>query len=257
MNVADFHFRLPPELIAQRPARRRLERRRGATPHRRFDELPALLRSGDLLVLNDTRVLPARLVGRKPSGGRVEILLVETVEQEPRRGVWRALLRASRKPAAGSAVEFGPHLSGQILSREGSSWLVMLCCTRGQLAGHLEREGRPPLPPYIRRGPAGADAADRERYQTVRAGAIAAPTAGLHFTTKLLAELTRRGIEQTTLTLHVGAGTFLPVTVEHVEQHRMHEERLELPAPAARAIRDTLPAASSSILATASVSWTP
>jgi S-adenosylmethionine:tRNA ribosyltransferase-isomerase len=117
----------------------------------------------------------------------------------------------------------------------------MLCCTRGDLAGHLEREGRPPLPPYIRRGPAGADAADRERYQTVfasRPGAIAAPTAGLHFTAKLLAELTRRGIELTTLTLHVGAGTFLPVTVERVEEHRMHEERLELPAAAARAIRD-------------------
>jgi S-adenosylmethionine:tRNA ribosyltransferase-isomerase len=246
MKVAEFDFELPAELIAQRPAPRRdrsrllvLDRRTGKIDHRRFDELAALLRPGDLLVLNDTRVLPARLVGRKPSGGRVELLLVEQRESAPHHALWRCLLKASRKPPAGCVLEFDRGLRGAVLDRENGEWLVRLECAEGRVDEQLERAGAAPLPPYIRRGDRGPDVEDRQRYQTVfarRPGAIAAPTAGLHFTENLLRELRAAGVEQACITLHVGLGTFQPVTVESVEDHRMHEERFELSAAAAEAV---------------------
>jgi S-adenosylmethionine:tRNA ribosyltransferase-isomerase len=246
MNVAEFDYELPTELIAQRPAPHRdrsrllvLDRRTGALDHRQFDELAELLRPGDLLVVNDTRVVPARLAGRKPTGGRVEALLVERLEGAGCHGVWRCLLKASRAPTAGTALEFGKGLRAEVLDREGGEWVVRLECAEGRLEDVLERVGQAPLPPYIRRGEEGPDDGDRERYQTVYArhpGAIAAPTAGLHFTDELLDRVRAAGIQQVSLTLHVGLGTFQPVSVERVEDHTMHEEWLELSAQAAAAV---------------------
>ena len=246
MNVADFDFELPAERIAQRPASRRdgsrllvLDRETGALRHRRFSDLADLLNPGDLLVLNDTRVIPARLVGHKPSGGRVELLLVEPVEPGAIGGVWRCLLKASRPPAPGSSIDFGQGCGARVLERDPIGWRVKLEAPGGRPEELLERVGQAPLPPYIRRDAAGPDAADRERYQTVFArqpGAIAAPTAGLHFTEELLQQLADAGIAHTFLTLHVGPGTFQPVTAQRVEDHRMHPEWFEIPADAARAV---------------------
>jgi len=210
--------------------------------HRRFDQLADLVRRGDLLVLNDTRVVPARLVGRKATGGRVELLLVERLEATARGAVWRCWLKASRKPQQGSVLAFPEGVRATVLDRTGADWRVELECSEGALDARLEQAGRPPLPPYIRRTDDEADDEDRRRYQTVFArspGAIAAPTAGLHFTEPLLARLRDNGVEQALLTLHVGLGTFQPVTAERVEDHQMHEERYELPVRAARAVAAT------------------
>ena len=248
MNVADFDFELPQASIAQRPASERdhsrllvLDRGAGMVGHRQFDELPELLRGGDLLVLNDTRVLPARLVGHKRSGGRVELLLVERVERSEDHELWRCLLHSSRKPRRSSTIALDQGLVATVLDREAEEWTIRLECASGPLAERLERAGQAPLPPYIRRGPEGPDADDRERYQTIFAGkpgAIAAPTAGLHFTDGLFDRLRRNGVEVTTITLHVGPGTFWPVRTERIEDHRMHEERFDLPETAARAVAD-------------------
>jgi S-adenosylmethionine:tRNA ribosyltransferase-isomerase len=249
MKVADFDYDLPRELIAQRPAPHRdrsrllvLDRRTGAVDHRRFDDLAGLLRPHDLLVVNDTRVLPARLVGRKETGGRVELLLIERLEDGPRQAVWRCLLKASRAPAPGQAFELGGGLRGEVLDREGDEWIVRVACVEDRLDDRLEQIGRAPLPPYIRRGRDGPDDEDRERYQTVyarRPGAIAAPTAGLHFTAALLGRLGAAGIERVSITLHVGLGTFRPVTVERVEDHVMHEEWMEVSASLVEAVDTT------------------
>jgi len=249
MKVDRFDYELPPRLIAQRPLARRdssrllvLDRTTGTTDHRRFDQLVQLVRRGDLLVLNDTRVVPARLVGRKATGGRVELLLVERLEATARGAVWRCWLKASRKPEPGSQLAFPEGLRATVLARAGADWRVGLECDEGPLDTRLEQAGWPPLPPYIRRDDDGPDNEDRRRYQTVfarRPGAIAAPTAGLHFTESLLARLRDAGVEQAWLTLHVGLGTFQPVTVERVEDHRMHEERFDLPITAARAVAAT------------------
>jgi S-adenosylmethionine:tRNA ribosyltransferase-isomerase len=246
MNVADFDFELPAERIAQRPASQRdaarllvLDRESGALRHRRFSDLVALLQPGDLLVLNDTRVIPARLVGHKPTGGRVELLLVEPVEPGASGEEWRCLVKASRPPVPGSSIDFGQGFGARVLERDPLGWRVRLEARGERPQELLERVGQVPLPPYIRRDDAGPDAADGERYQTVFArqpGAIAAPTAGLHFTEELLQQLEHAGIAHTFVTLHVGPGTFQPVTAQRVEEHRMHPERFEIPADAARAV---------------------
>jgi S-adenosylmethionine:tRNA ribosyltransferase-isomerase len=248
VKVDEFDFELPERLIAQAPAERRdasrlltLDRTTGVVTHGRFTDLPDHLRDGDLLVLNDTKVLPARLHGTKPTGGRVEMLVVERVE-DPGRGAasWRAMIDGSRSLRPGAVLTFPGGLTASILEREGDLWRVQLLHDRGDPAEALEAVGEIPLPPYIRRGPGDSrSAADRERYQTVYAavpGAVAAPTAGLHFTAALLESLRARGIATTELTLHVGPGTFLPLRVDDVERHRMHEESYVLPAFAADAI---------------------
>lgn len=236
MQRSDFHYELPPELIAQAPlAERRASRllvldgSSGALEDRLFAELPALLRAGDLLVFNDTRVLPARVMGRKPSGGRVEILLERLL------GARRALvhLRASHKPAPGSDVELPGGARARVVARAGA--LTEIELDRG-FVPFLEAHGQTPLPPYIARTP---DAADRERYQTVFArapGAVAAPTAGLHFDPWMLDALAARGVERAFLTLHIGAGTFAPVRTERVEEHELHAEWLEVPADTCAAV---------------------
>jgi S-adenosylmethionine:tRNA ribosyltransferase-isomerase len=249
VKAADFDYDLPSDRIAQRPATIRdharlltLDRETGAVAHRRFHEMDAVLRRGDLLVLNDTRVIPARLVGRKATGGRVELLLIEPLETGVRHALWRCLVKASRKPAGGTRVDLGGGLRAEVVGREEDEWVVRLECDEGAIEGRLERVGQAPLPPYIRRHEEGPDRADRERYQTVyaeRPGAVAAPTAGLHFTEELLGRLEAAGVERTTITLHIGPGTFRPVKVERIEDHRMHEERFELPDSAAEAVEAT------------------
>jgi len=247
MRVDEFDYELPPELIAQEPAPQRdgsrlllLDRATGETQHRGFSDVGGLLAPGDLLVVNDTRVVPARLVGRKPSGGRVELLLLEREEGERER--WRSWLRASRKPEAGVRVEFEQGLTAEVLGREGDVWRVELSAAVGEVGEAIERVGQMPLPPYIRRENGRSKAADRERYQTVyarRPGAVAAPTAGLHFTPRLLESLSGRDVEIASLTLHVGPGTFQPVRSETVEDHRMHAERYELAPAVADSIEST------------------
>jgi S-adenosylmethionine:tRNA ribosyltransferase-isomerase len=236
MQRSDFHYDLPHELIAQLPLPERrasrllvLDGATGGTQDRSFAELPELLAAGDLLVFNDTRVLPARVFGKKPTGGRVELLLDRLLG--PRTALVH--LRASHKPAPGTDVELPGGARARVVARAGELTQIELDC---DVVPFLEEHGATPLPPYIERTP---DAADRERYQTVFArvpGAAAAPTAGLHFDSALLEALAARGIERAFVTLHVGAGTFAPVRTERVEDHELHAEWVEVPAAACAAV---------------------
>ena len=236
MRRSDFHYELPRELIAQEPTPERsasrllaLDGASGQLQDLRFRDLSRLLRAGDLLVFNDTRVVNARIFARKPSGGRVELLLERVLDE--RRGLFQA--RASKAFRAGSTLELPGHYSARIIEQRGGFIELELSTP---LRPFLERYGEVPLPPYIEHKPA---AIDRERYQTVYAqieGAVAAPTAGLHFDAALLGQLTAAGIEHTMITLHVGAGTFQPMRVEYLEEHRMHPEYLEVSAEACEAI---------------------
>ncbi|MDY0006489.1 MAG: tRNA preQ1(34) S-adenosylmethionine ribosyltransferase-isomerase QueA [Spongiibacteraceae bacterium] len=245
MYRSDFHFELPDALIARRPPAQRgdsrllvLDPARPACEHRQFGELPALLSPGDLLVFNDTRVIPARLFGRKASGGQVEIL-VERVLDEQR---LLTQVRASKAPRPGSQIVLAarPDAAADIavtMAARRGSWFELVFPVGETVLQVLERLGHMPLPPYIDRPD---DAVDRERYQTVfsrREGAVAAPTAGLHFTDALIDACTSRGIEHGFLTLHVGAGTFQPMRVEQVEEHRMHSEWLSVGAALCEQVR--------------------
>jgi len=235
MLLSDFDYDLPSDLIAQEPAPQRassqllvVERRSGRLSHSHFSDLLHLLPPACLLVLNDTRVFPARLRGRKESGGAVELLLLHRVAGEGE--TWEVLYKGAQGMRAGSRLWFAPELSAEWCSTPRAGRGELRFFPREDLPALLERLGEIPLPPYIRR-PAGSRTQDRERYQTVYArhpGAVAAPTAGMHFTEELLAALRQRGGETVFVTLHVGAGTFQPVRVEQVEQHRMEEEEYEL-----------------------------
>jgi S-adenosylmethionine:tRNA ribosyltransferase-isomerase len=229
MRRADFNYELPDELIARQPAAQRSASRLlclepdGGLRDRRFDEFPGLLRAGDLLVFNDARVLPARLHGVKDTGGRLEILIERVLDGQ------QALvqLRASKPPKAGSRLSFARgELPAEVLGREGEFYRLRF--ETDDLIAVLEVHGEVPLPPYLGRAP---QEADRERYQTVFArvpGAVAAPTAGLHFDAPLLAAIAAAGVETGFVTLHVGAGTFAPMRVEELAEHRMHAERLSV-----------------------------
>lgn len=242
MQLSDFDYRLPEELIAQAPVSPRDASRllvlppAGGLEHRAFADLPELLREDDLLVFNDTRVIPARLLGvREGTGGKVEMLLVDPMGGElPRR--WRAIGKASKPLRAGSRLRFGD-LGAVVERAEGEGFYELLLDREGpELEAALARAGRLPLPPYIRREPTAEDA---ERYQTVfacRPGSAAAPTAGLHFTPGILARLEARGVARVAVTLHVGPGTFLPVRGDSLDGHRMHQERFEVSEAAAQAV---------------------
>ena len=231
MLVSEFDYELPERLIAQQPAPQRAASRllrlhagTGALEDLSFSDLPALLGPDDAVVLNDTRVIRARLAGRKRTGGRIEVFVERVVG--PREAL--ALIRASHPPAAGSELELGERgaVAAKVLGREGDLYRVRFA---QDVLDVLERHGAVPLPPYIRHAPA---AQDTERYQTVYAaapGAVAAPTAGLHFTEDLLRRIEARGAAIAKLTLHVGAGTFQPVRSAEVEDHRMHAERYAIP----------------------------
>jgi S-adenosylmethionine:tRNA ribosyltransferase-isomerase len=235
--TAEFDYDLPESAIADRPAPRGESRllvldREGEERHRRIRDLPGLLRPGDILVVNDTRVIPACLFGRRAGGGdgQIELLLVEKKAARE----WEALAKPGRRTRPGATLEFDGGLTAEVIAkREDGRHRIRFS---EPVEGHLERLGHIPLPPYIKRPD---DPADRERYQTVFArhpGAIAAPTAGLHFSEELLAEIRARGVEIAAVTLHVGIGTFKPVTAELVHEHRMEAERYEVSEEAAAAI---------------------
>jgi S-adenosylmethionine:tRNA ribosyltransferase-isomerase len=239
LKLSDFDYALPAELIAQAPARTRSASRlldvdSAALHDRRFADLPSLLRPGDLAVFNDTRVIRARAIGRKPSGGRVEMLVERVVADD---AAW-AQLRASHLPKPGGRIDFAGGAHAIVEAREDRFFLLRfhgIC----RLLDWLERHGEVPLPPYITRA---GDDGDASRYQTVYArtpGAVAAPTAGLHFDEATLAALAARGVGSAYVTLHVGAGTFQPVAAEDLSQHRMHSERYAIPAATADAIATT------------------
>ncbi|MBK9606174.1 MAG: tRNA preQ1(34) S-adenosylmethionine ribosyltransferase-isomerase QueA [Betaproteobacteria bacterium] len=234
-RLSDFDFALPPELIAQAPAAERgasrlLHVRGGRLADCLFRELPSLLDPRDLLVFNDTRVLRARLHGRKDSGGRIEVMIERILG--PREAL--AQMRASHAPRVGSALAIGPFRL-VVAGRDDRLYRVRID-GEGTLEALLETHGEVPLPPYIARPATGDDAA---RYQTVYAtqpGAVAAPTAGLHFDQAMLAALAGRGIASAFVTLHVGAGTFLPVQSENLREHRMHSEWFDIPAATVTAV---------------------
>lgn len=241
MQRSDFHFELPDDLIASVPCEQRsgsrllvLDRDSGQVRDERFVDLPDWLSPGDLLVFNDTRVIPARLHGHKASGGKIEIL-VERVT-----GVHTCLahVRASKSPKPGGRLVTAAGTL-EVEGREGDLFLLSLDPAQGSLMKALETHGHIPLPPYIRRDDAPED---RERYQTVYAakpGSVAAPTAGLHFDDVLLARLAERGVESAYVTLHVGAGTFQPVKTERIEDHRMHTEWLQVSPDTVEKVRRT------------------
>lgn len=241
MKKSDFHYHLPQELIAQEPLPERSASRLLLVPpdgapfeDRHVRDLPGLLRPGDLLVFNDTRVIPARLFGHKQTGGRVEILIERLLPDSHA----RAQIGASKAPRPGTVIVLEAGGSAEVLERDGGFYRLRFDVPDA-LESWLLEAGRLPLPPYISRAP---DRGDAERYQTVfarEAGAVAAPTAGLHFDQPLLDALRERGVECGHVTLHVGAGTFLPMRVEQLREHRMHSEWLNVGAGLVAQIRRT------------------
>ncbi|AKU90723.1 tRNA preQ1(34) S-adenosylmethionine ribosyltransferase-isomerase QueA [Vulgatibacter incomptus] len=251
MKTSDFDFELPEELIAQAPLAERdasrllvLPRNGGAPTHASFRDLPGWLRPGDLLVLNDAKVIPARLRGAKEaSGGKVELLLCDPLASLGDRAVWRCMGGSSKPLRPGAWLRFeaaGGMLRAEIVAvGEGGFVDVAFDEAPDALLDRVEELGELPLPPYMKRAP---EASDRDRYQTIYArhrGAVAAPTAGLHFTDEVFSALRERGVERTAVTLHVGPGTFLPVRADSVEEHRMHAERYEISQDAVDAIART------------------
>ncbi len=245
-SIDHYDYELPEDLIAQTPAEKRdqsrllhLNRKTGAVSHHRFDEIAALLSPSDLLVVNDTKVIPARLYGQKATGGKVEILIVNYPEAAARaeegRFACECLIRASKAPRPGTRLEFGPELSAVVKDFKNSKFLVEFTAATA-FEDILERQGEVPLPPYIRRP--GTDA-DRQTYQTIyaeRKGAVAAPTAGFHFTGALLDTLRQNGIQIMPITLHVSYGTFMPVRAQDIRNHQMHSETYHIPEDTAASV---------------------
>jgi S-adenosylmethionine:tRNA ribosyltransferase-isomerase len=242
VDTSLFDYDLPAELIAQHPPSERGDSRMlllppcgGPLQHRHFSDLPELLRPGDCLVLNDTRVIPARLLGVRHSGGRAEVLLLRRLEGDR----WEALARPARRMRAGTMVRFGDsgQLNAEVLQRPNAGKTEVRLDYQGDFEAVLSQVGIMPLPPYIRRE--AAEPEDRERYQTVYAratGAVAAPTAGLHFTGQMLERLADGGVLTAYVTLHVGLGTFAPISADTIEAHTMHAERYSISEQAAASI---------------------
>jgi S-adenosylmethionine:tRNA ribosyltransferase-isomerase len=241
MLLSDFDYHLPEELIAQHPADVRdhsrllvLDRAAGAVSHRHFYDLPAYLTPGDTLVFNDTRVIPARLVGtRTGTGGKVEVFLLGRLSAD----TWETLVKPGRKLRPGAQVTFGDDLQAEILAVTDFGGRVVRFVFSGVFEEVLDRLGETPLPPYIHE-----DLKDKERYQTVysrQPGSAAAPTAGLHFTDKLLQSLAERSVNLAFLTLHVGLATFRPVSVADITSHKMHREYYSIPPAAADIVNST------------------
>jgi S-adenosylmethionine:tRNA ribosyltransferase-isomerase len=245
MRRSDFQFELPAELIAQYPTQQRpasrllhLQANTGQLVDRQFRDFPSLLQPGDLLVLNDTRVIPARLQGQKDTGGKVEVLVERLLASDR----ILAHVRASKSPKPGRRLKFTDGVEAEVVAREGDMFVLRFvdpAQPEVNVAAILERLGHMPLPPYIERQDVETD---RERYQTVYArqqGAVAAPTAGLHFDETMLQDIQRRGIELAFVTLHVGAGTFQPVRVDNIAEHKMHSEWMQLSDAVVEAVRRT------------------
>ncbi|MEN8134389.1 MAG: tRNA preQ1(34) S-adenosylmethionine ribosyltransferase-isomerase QueA [Thermodesulfobacteriota bacterium] len=243
--MEDYNYHLPPENIAQEPAVKRDESRllvlgrNGALADKMFGDIVGLLQSGDLLVVNDTKVFPARIKGYKETGGRVELFLlgyplIKVIgDGDPRPGLAEAvcLLKSSKRPKLGSRLLFGDDFTGEVLEYLESGQVRVALSFQGDLDLLLNTHGQVPLPPYIRRV-SGEEMSDRQRYQTVYAkevGAVAAPTAGLHFTPELLSAIEKKGVRFANVTLHVGYGTFSPVRVDDIRDHDIHKEYIRIP----------------------------
>ena len=241
MKTSDFDFYLPEELIAQTPLERRdasrlltLDKHTGATEHHHFYELPQFLRPGDCLVLNNSRVLPARLIGHRPTGGVCEVLLLTDKGE----GLWECLVRPGKKLRPGAQIIFGGgRLTATIEAEESDGKRLVRVHYQGIFLEILEQLGKMPLPPYIK-----AELKDNERYQTVYSkvmGSAAAPTAGLHFTPELLQKIQDMGVDLCYVTLHVGLGTFRPVKAEDIQDHEMHSEFCQISQETADVINST------------------
>ena len=241
MKTSDFNYDLPEELIAQTPLERRdasrlmhLDKITGEVEHRHFFDLPEYLRPGDCLVLNDSRVLPARLIGRRETGGAVEVLLL----RDRGEGVWECLTRPGRKTQPGTKLSFGEgELTATVVEAIEDGNKLIKFHYEGIFLEVLERLGKMPLPPYIK-----TELEDQERYQTVysrEVGSAAAPTAGLHFTPELLEKIAAMGVRVCYLTLHVGLGTFRPVKADNIEDHEMHSEYCIVPDETAKIVTET------------------
>jgi S-adenosylmethionine:tRNA ribosyltransferase-isomerase len=252
-DLSDYDYDLPEGLIAQRPCDTRsdsrllhIHRRTHAVSHQRFAQLPDLLQPGDLLVVNDTRVIPARLFGKKATGGRVEVLIIDYaqgMEQLEKTGSFecRCLVKASKMPKVGSILNFSDQMTGQVRAVNGGVCEIRFSGGK-QFVHYMKSAGYLPLPPYIKRGKdAGLAEEDRKNYQTVYAkndGAVAAPTAGLHFTDSLIDQLAQKQVDMVHITLHVGYGTFVPVRVADIRDHRIHSEYYSLPMATAQKINE-------------------
>jgi S-adenosylmethionine:tRNA ribosyltransferase-isomerase len=244
LRTSDYDFDLPPERIAQAPAERRdasrllvVDRATGTLSHRVFSDLVEYIPAGDALVLNETRVFPARLLGTRASGAEAEVLLLTPRGGEEK--LWTALVRPGAKLKPGRTVDVAPDLSVEIVESTPGGERIVRLHTPLSLTEALDRYGEVPLPPYVQHR---ATEEDRERYQTVYArerGSVAAPTAGLHFTPELLAALEAKGVRIVRLVLHVGVGTFRPVETDDPAEHRMHSEWYHVPADAAAALNET------------------
>lgn len=235
MELKLFDYHLPEELIADRPLEKRdasrlmvVNRDGGRVEHRAFKDLKEYLREGDLIILNNTKVIPARLIGQKATGGKVEALLAERLLNNGGKEVWRCLSKPSKSIKPGLVVSFGPDLEAEALSIDEDGFWSFEFRSKENFEDVLKRLGRMPLPPYIRRE---ADSVDSHRYQTAFAekpGAVAAPTAGLHFTLEFLEEIREKGVGVRYITLHTGPGTFLPVRVENIKEHKMLKESYQI-----------------------------
>ncbi len=241
MKTSDFYYDLPEDLIAQTPLEKRdwsrllhLDKNTGAIEHRHFYDLPEYLHQGDCLVLNDTRVMPARLIGRRETGGVIEVVLLRDMGE----GVWECLTRPGRKTKPGTRLVFGDgQLTAMVVDAEDCGNKLLQFSFQGIFLEVLERLGKMPLPPYIK-----AELTDQERYQTVYSrlvGSAAAPTAGLHFTKELLEKIEAKGVKVCYVTLHVGLGTFRPVKCDDIENHEMHSEFCIIPEETARGVTET------------------
>lgn len=248
MDLAAFDYHLPEHLIAQTPIERRdrsrmmvIERERESIRHARFSRIPGCFEKGDVLVINDSKVIPARLFGRKETGAIIEVLLLSRVSTDtPLCQKWEVLLRPAKRISVGARIQFEQGCEAVVVERLSEKKWLLCFITTIPFPRYLERYGRAPLPPYIKRPVDGVVSDDDvERYQTIYArqpGSVAAPTAGLHFTEKVMAQLNDRGVELASVTLHVGYGTFLPITRTQVEDHVMEAEFLHVSEDAAERI---------------------
>lgn len=241
MRLSNYNFELPEELIAQHPLAQRqasrlmvLNRGTQQVQLAAFTDIASWFRPGDVLILNDTRVIPARLLGCKETGGRIEVFLVRRIPGSEE--IWACMTKSSKAPRPGSRLLLGEGLEAVVVDGGEAPFRHVKFSCQGDFSQMLEQVGRIPLPPYIRRE---ATVEDRSRYQTVFArtsGAVAAPTAGLHFTDEILQDLVDKGVEIRFLTLHVGLGTFLPVRTDDLSEHRMHQENYFVPEDTAEAV---------------------
>ncbi len=240
MRIEEFDYQFPKDLIAQYPPSIRgesrlmvLNREKKEILHRSFSEMTELIREGDILVVNDTKVIPARIFGKKESGGKIEVFLLNRLQSQKEKEIWQCLLRSSKRPRVGSRIFFPGEVAAKILEREEEEFKLEFDSEIGKL---LDQIGQIPLPPYIKRKQTQADG---ERYQTIFArveGAVASPTAGLHFSQELISKLEGKGVEILSLTLHTGFGSFKPVRTGKVEAHKMEAEYFHIPLETAKRI---------------------